>query len=157
MSGLELLENSGLAELVRSSAPLYAVLQTAHLVAMAVLVGTGLTLDVRLLGWTRLGLRPLLRFTEPVLLIAAVVAFTTGLPMFAAEATTMAANPAFQAKIVLLGLLVGNTLGFHLGVRRHVDAWADAPTPPVAARVTGGLAIVSWIAVVAAARLIAFV
>jgi hypothetical protein len=157
LSGLELLENSGLAELVRSSAPLYAVLQTAHLVAMAALVGTGLTLDVRLLGLTRIGLRPLLRFTEPVLQVAALVAFTTGLAMFAAEATTMAANSAFQAKVVLLGLLVGNTLGFHLGARRHLDAWADAPTPPLAARVTGGLAIVSWIGVVAAARLIAFV
>lgn len=157
MSGLEAIEYSPLGELVRSSAQVYAILQTAHLVAMAALVGTGLTLDVRLLGWNRVAVRPLLRFTEPILQFAGAVALVTGLAMFSAEATTMAANAAFQVKIVLLGLLFGNAFGFHFGARRTVDLWADAPTPPPAARFAGGVAIVTWIAVVAAARLIAFV
>jgi hypothetical protein len=154
---LEVIEYSALGELVRSSAQLYAVLQTAHLVAMAALVGTGLTLDVRLLGLNHVAVRPLLRFTEPVLRVAGVVALFTGLTMFAAEATTMAANPAFQVKIVLLGLLFGNAFGFHFGARRTVDRWADAPSPPIGARFAGLVAILAWIGVVAAARLIAFV
>jgi hypothetical protein len=99
MDWLLALENSGLGDLVRSSAQVYAVLQVGHLLSMAALVGTGLVLDVRLLGLTRMPLAELLRLTDPVLAVAAAVALITGLMMFSGEATTMAANPAFRAKI----------------------------------------------------------
>jgi hypothetical protein len=157
MSWLELIENSVLGESVRSSAQLYALLQTAHLLAMAALVGTGLVLDARLVGLIRVAVRPLLTFTDPILRTAAVVALFTGLGMFAAEATTMAANTAFQLKIILIGLLFGNAFGFQFGVRRTLDLWADAPRPPLGARFAGAVAILAWIGVVTAARLIAFV
>jgi hypothetical protein len=150
------LENSALGELVRSSAQLYAALQVAHLLSMAALVGSGLVLDVRLLGLTRMSLGQLLRLTDPLLAVAAAVALVTGLLMFTAEATTMAANPAFRVKVVLIGMLVGNALGFQLGARRSLASWADAARPPIAARVAGGTAIVGWIGTVVAARLIAF-
>jgi hypothetical protein len=142
--------------MVRSSSQLYATLQVGHLLSMAALVGSGLVLDVRLVGLTRTPVRDLLRLTDLLFGIAAAVAIVTGLAMFSAEATTMAANPAFRVKIVLLGALAGNALGFRLGIRRSLPAWADALTPPLAARVAGLVAIVGWIATVAAARLIAF-
>jgi hypothetical protein len=156
MDWLLALENSGLGDLVRSSAQLYAVLQVGHLLSMAALVGTGLVLDVRLLGLTRMPLAELLRLTDPVLAVAATVALISGLMMFSGEATTMAANPAFRAKIVLLGMLVGNALGFQFGARRSLSAWSDAASPPPGARAAGAVAIVGWIGTVTAARLIAF-
>ena len=156
MDWLLALENSALGELVRSSAQLYAALQVAHLLAMAALVGTGLVLDVRLLGLTRMPLAQVLRLTDPVLGVAATVALFSGLLMFAGEATTMAANPAFRVKVVLIGMLVGNALGFQFGARRSLPLWADASTPPVGARVAGAIAIAGWIGTVTAARLIAF-
>jgi uncharacterized protein DUF6644 len=136
---------------------LYAALQVGHLLAMAALVGAGLVLDVRLLGLTRMPLAQLLRFTDPLLQTAAAVAVVTGIAMFSSEATTMAANPAFKVKIVVLGMLIGNALGFQLGARRSLASWADASTPPLAARAAGGIAILGWVSTVAAARLIAFV
>lgn len=157
MDVLAALENSALAELVRRSAMLYAALQVAHLLAMAALVGAGLVLDVRLLGLTRMPLAQLLRLTDPLLQTAAVVALLTGLAMFSSEATTMAGNPAFKVKIVLLGLLFGNALGFQFGARRSLASWAEAGPPPLAARVAGAVAIVGWIGTVTVARLIAFV
>jgi hypothetical protein len=151
------LENTALGDAVRSSAPLYATLQIGHLIAMATLVGTGFVLDLRLIGVARMPVAELLRVTDLPLALAAAVAVVTGLVMFSAEATTMAANPAFQAKVVLIGLLFGNALGFRWGARRSLPSWADVHPPPVAARVAGGLAIAGWVATVAAARLIAFV
>lgn len=135
---------------------LYAALQIGHLLAMAVLVGTGAVIDARLLGWNRLPVRALLANTRPVLLVAAGVAAVTGLLMFTGEAFTMAANPAFRAKIVLIGLVFGNALGFHYGAQRTLPLWADAPVTPLGARVAGAVALVGWVGVVAAARLIAF-
>ena len=157
MNALAALENSALADLVRSSAMLYAALQVGHLLAMAALVGAGLVLDVRLLGVTHVPLAQLLRFTDPLLQTAAGVALVTGFVMFSSEATTMAANPAFRVKLILLGLLVGNALGFQFGARRQLALWADAVRPPLASRVAGAVAIVGWIGAVTAARLIAFV
>lgn len=156
MDWLLALENSPIGELVRSSALLYAALQVGHLLSMAALVGTGLVLDVRLLGLTRMPLAQVLRLTDPLLEAAAAVALVTGLLMFIGEATTMAANPAFKVKVVLIGTLIGNALGFQFGARRSLAAWADAIPPPVGARVAGAIAIVGWIGTVAAARLIAF-
>jgi uncharacterized protein DUF6644 len=156
MDWLQALENSGLADLVRSSGQLYAVLQIGHLLAMAALVGAGLVLDLRLIGLTRTAPAELLRLTDPLLAIAGSVALVTGLAMFSSEATTMAANPAFRVKIVLLGLLFGNALGFQFGARRSLPLWADAATPPPGAKLAGAVAILGWIGTVAAARLIAF-
>lgn len=156
MDWLHALENSGLADAVRSSAQLYAVMQVGHLLAMAALVGSGLVLDSRLIGMTKISLAGLLRLTDPLLGAAAAVALITGLVMFSAEATTMAANPAFRVKIVLLGLLFGNALGFQFGARRSLAAWAEAPSPPMSARLAGAIAIIGWIGTVTAARLIAF-
>jgi hypothetical protein len=153
---LEALENSGLADHVRLSEWIYPTLQSGHLLAMAAVVGAGLVLDARLLGWNRLPLRPLLRFTQPVLLAGAAISVCTGFLMFAADATDLARHPAFQAKMVLLGLLLGNALGFHFGARRNLAAWADAPSPPPAAKLAGGLALVGWAGVITSARLIAF-
>jgi len=150
------LENSAVGELMRSSVQLYAGVQIAHLLSMAALVGTGLVLDVRLLGLTRMPLAELLRLTDPLLAVAAAVALVSGLLMFTGEATTMAANPAFKVKVVLIGMLVGNALGFQFGARRSLPLWADAARPPIGARVAGAIAIVGWIGTVTAARLIAF-
>jgi hypothetical protein len=157
LSVLEALESSGLAHQIRTSEWIYPTLQSGHLLAMAAAVGTGLVLDARLLGWNRLPLRPLLRFTQPILLGAAALSVGTGPLTFAADATDLARHPAFQAKMVLLGLLLGNALGFHFGARRNLGVWADAPTPPPEARLAGGLALVGWAGVITSARLIAFV
>lgn len=156
MDWLLALENSPAGELIRSSAQLYAALQVAHLLSMAALVGTGLVLDVRLLGLTRMPLAQILRLTDPLLASAAAVALLTGLWMFTGEATTMAANPAFRVKVILIGMLVGNGLGFQFGARRSLPLWADAARPPMGARIAGAIAIVGWIGTVVAARLIAF-
>lgn len=156
MDWLLALENSAVGELVRSSAQLYAALQVGHLLSMAALVGTGLVLDVRLLGLTRMPLAQILRLTDPLLGVAAAVALVSGLLMFAGEATTLAANPAFRIKIVLIGMLVGNALGFQFGARRSLPFWADDTRPPAAARIAGAVAILGWIGTVTAARLIAF-
>ena len=146
MDWLAALENSALGELIRRSAMLYAALQVGHLLAMAALVGAGLVLDVRLLGLTRMPLAQLLRFTDPLLQTAATVALVTGIAMFSSEATTMAANPAFKVKIVLLGMLVGNALGFQgraahwrCGLTRSPLVWL--PEQPGSPRSSEGSAL----------------
>jgi hypothetical protein len=156
LTPVQWLESSGLGELARSSPWLYATASALHLLAMAVLVGTGLVLDVRLIGWTRTPLPGLLRWLTPAQVVAGGLAALSGLVMFSANATDLSENPAFQVKLVLLGLILGNALGFTFGARAHLDRWQDAKRPPLPARVSGWIALVGWPAVVVSARLIAF-
>jgi hypothetical protein len=151
------IEASPIAETVRSSAWLYPTVLTLHLLAMAALVAGGVLLDLRLLGLTRLPLRPLLSATEPVLVGAALTAISTGGLRFTAEASALVDNPAFQAKIILLAVAMGNALGFTMGARRAVDTWARDLRPPIAARLAGGVGLIGWLSVAVAGRLIAFI
>jgi hypothetical protein len=147
---------SAFGELVRTSPWVYPTALSLHLLAMAVLVGTGLVLDVRLAGWTSTPLRPLLSWLTPAQLLAAAVALVSGATLFVGDAAHFAANPAFQVKVVLLALLVGNAVGFTFGARRNLDQWEHARKPPAAARASGLVAIAAWPAVAVAGRLIAF-
>jgi hypothetical protein len=150
------LEASGLAEAVRTSAWIYPAASAAHVLAVVVLVGAGVTLDIRLIGWTDTPLRPLLRWLTPTQVVAAIAAAFTGLLLFAAEASQLSTNPAFQLKFLLLGLLLGNALGFTTAVRPYLDRWQHATRPPAVARACGAVAIAGWAATVIAARLAAF-
>jgi hypothetical protein len=153
---LEDLTESPFGEIVRTSPWIYPLALSLHLLAMAVLVGTGLVLDVRLAGWTRTPLRPLLAWLTPAQLVAGAVAVASGATLFVGDAAHLAANPAFQVKLVLLALLIGNAVGFTVGARRNLQHWEHAGKPPSAARASGLIALVGWPAVVVAGRLIAF-
>jgi hypothetical protein len=152
----EALTASPAGEFVRTSPWIYPLALSVHLLAMALLVGTGLVLDVRLAGWTRTPLRPLLSWLTPAQLLAGLAAVLSGGVLFVGDAAHLAANPAFQVKVVLLALLLGNALGFTFGARRTLHRWENADRPPATARASGLVALVAWPAVVVAGRLIAF-
>ncbi len=64
----------------------------------------------------------------------------------------------FDAKMCLLVLAAINMLIFHLGAFRSVAKWDQAPaTPPLAARLAGGISLTLWVIVVALGRWIGFV
>jgi hypothetical protein len=86
----------------------------------------------------------------------------TGLVLFMVDATSLAANPAFRLKLVLLVAAVANAAAFHCLVYRRLDvrgrgAGLDGTALPLSARVTGILSMVLWFAVIACGRLIAYV
>jgi len=152
----QLLQASDFAEFMRTSAVAYPAALSVHLLGMAVLVGTGVVLDVRLIGWTATPLRPLLAWLFPVQLIAGVLMVVSGTALALTELSQLLLNPAFQVKMVLLGLLLGNALGFTVGVKKSLSGWEHQSRPPAAARLSGWTALVLWPATVVAGRLIAF-
>jgi hypothetical protein len=142
---------------LRESEDVFPLIETAHVLAICLIVGTVVTVDLRLLG---LAMRK-----EPVTRIAqALLPYTwygfglmvlTGLPLFAAESLRLYANPAFRLKLVLLGLAGCNALLFHWTVYRSVYAWDERVTTPLGARMFASVSILLWSGVVVAGRLIA--
>lgn len=132
--------------------------ESAHVVFLAVVVGSILLVDARLMGFASRHLlftqlsRRLLPWTWGAFVGAAI----TGLLMFIANATTYAGNTPFLIKMALLAGAGLNMLFFHLVTYRDVTKWDDGKPAP-AARAAGIVSSLLWVGIVACGRWIGFV
>ena len=150
--------HSAVATVMRESAWAYPTVETVHIVGFAVLVGSIVVADLRLLGWRRQSpLGPLLRSVLPVTLLSLLLVVPTGLLLFTAHAADLVGNPAFVAKMILLMLAATNAVMFHTGpYRAEIEAPSGA-APRTATRVFALLSLLLWAAVIVAGRWIAYV
>lgn len=143
---------------IRESEIIFPAIETIHVLALALMVGTIAIVDLRILGVT-LRQAPVARISGellPATWLGFALMATTGAVLFAAEAADMYANPAFRWKLVLLVVAGANMLVFHFTSYRHRFAWTVDVTPPRAARVAATLSLASWAGVVIAGRAIAY-
>lgn len=155
---LMLLQGSALGETVRSAPYLYPVLESIHILGIALLVGPAFTFDFRLLGVGHrfVSIPAAARYLLPVCHIGLAIAVITGIALLSAQATVVARTEAAPWKFGLLILASLNVAVFHCGVYRRVDEWADAAVTPIAARVGGGISLIAWTGVIFAGRLLAY-
>lgn len=114
------LEGSALAAALRASTWLYPTIEALHILGVALVVGSALALDLRLLGLGgSLDAEPLARFLGRVALVAFVgLSLPSGALLFITQATSLAANPVFWTKVALLAAAGANAWLFRRGVRR---------------------------------------
>lgn len=150
--------SSPLGTALRESVWLYPTVETLHILGLALLFGSIVVVDLRLLGLRRnVLLGPLIRFVLPVTLVSTSLVVPTGLLLFAAHANDLVGNRAFIVKMVLLFGAAINALMFHAGPYRHeIEAQAGMATRG-ATRVFATVSIVLWVAIVVAGRMIAYV
>ena len=155
---IQQLNDLPLAETIRTSALAFPWLESIHVLAIALVLGTIAIVDLRLLGLASVN-RPvtvLIRRVLPVTWIAFTVAVITGVAMFLSNAMEYTENTAFLVKMALLLLAGVNMLVFHLVTYRGVGQWDLSARTPFGARAAGAVSISVWIAVVAFGRWIGF-
>ncbi|UYN97636.1 MAG: hypothetical protein KIT25_12165 [Enhydrobacter sp.] len=151
-------QHTALAQEIRGGTWSYAALEVVHLIGVACLVGSILAFDLRLMGLSRgLEARGMMRHLLPLAAIGFALAAASGSLMFMADAVALAANRAFQVKLVLILLAGLNALACHRGPLSGMGAWNRHVAPPWAARAMAVFSLVFWLAVVACGRLIAYV
>src|SRR2546423_14618573 len=97
------LETSGVAVAMRQWTWLYPTVEIAHIVGFVTLVGAALMFDPRLLGRSRpLAVSALERHLLPWARASLLLALPTGVLVFAAHATGMAASPALRSQLLRL-------------------------------------------------------
>jgi len=152
------IENTAIATAIRQSTWLFPAIETVHVLATVIVVGSVTMLDLRLvnLAWRDYTLRELHEDVLPWAWTSFAVAAVAGSLLFSSSATKYYHNVPFRIKMVLL-LLVGiNAAVFELGTYRRV-ANSQAPTRiPAVAKMAGVLGLILWIAVVACGRWIGF-
>jgi hypothetical protein len=141
----ESLQNLGFFSAIRESALAYPIILATHLSCIALFGGAILMTDLRLLN--------LAMTDQPVSDVVAslriwkgigfAVMVVTGALLAGAKAEMYYANPYFQSKLILLGLLGVHALVFRSRAYR---------TPKLAAY----LSLVLWLGTVSAGRLIAY-
>jgi hypothetical protein len=154
----QFLNDSAIGTAIRESDLMFPIIESVHVLGIALLVGTVAILDLRLLG--------LILRREPVSQIAGqilpwtwagfAVMFASGFLLFWAEALKCYGNPAFRLKVLLL-LLVGlNPFIFHSTIYRRVSEWDTASVTPVRARLAAVLSLSLWSGVIVTGRAIAY-
>jgi len=158
ISIVQQVESSPIGEWMRTSLKAMPVVESIHVMAVAVVFGTILIVDSRLLG--------LLDKRRPYSVISAellpwtwaafVVAVVTGLLMFSANATTYYENTPFRLKMLALVAAGLNMAVFHLFSARHAAEWEFAKSAPLGGRIAAGLSIAIWTSVIFLGRWIGF-
>lgn len=150
------IEQSGLGRSLREGLWFYPTVEIIHILGFVLLIGGIAVYDLRLLGLGRKVPADLLaRIALPTAITGFCLAIPAGGLLLTTEATAIAGNPAFQLKMVLIGLGLINAATFHFGIYRRVAEWNLGP-PPLAARLAGGMSLVLWIGVLVCGRLIAY-
>ena len=135
----------------------FPVVETAHVLAVSLIAGTIVTVDLRVSGLL-LRSEPVTRITAALLpwtWVGFAVMVLTGLPLFASEAASLYGNAAFRLKLLLLGLAGLNALLFHATAYRGVARWDRAAVPPWPARTFAAISLLLWTGVIVSGRMIA--
>jgi hypothetical protein len=155
---LQALQNSALATAIREGQSLFPWIESVHVLAVTLVIGSIAIVDLRLMGVNSRdrSVRQMTALALPVTWAAFGVAALSGGLLFSSNATGYAHNPFMRAKLLLIAAAGLNMLLYHLTVGAQSGDWHTPALTPRRARVAGGLSLGLWIAVVACGRWIGF-
>jgi hypothetical protein len=152
------LESWPISVAVRESAWVFPAIESVHVIAITLVVGSILIVDLRVLGWASRDERvthiagSILPWTWGVFCVAVI----SGFSLFAAKAHTYFANFNFEAKMVLMAMAFLNMLVFHLIPYRSVRCWDIERPAPFLAKFACAVSVTLWVLIVAMGRWIGF-
>jgi hypothetical protein len=147
-------ETTALGSAIRASKWLFPVIESVHLLGLAVLGGLLLLVDMRLLG---LGLRrqpaaQLAKDAEPWLVGSIVVMLLSGALLFLSESVKCYYSQPFWVKITTIPLAIL----FTFTLRRSVALSNDVDARPLRSKLTALVSLALWFTVAAGGRWIGF-
>jgi hypothetical protein len=152
------LHETAFAAAIRTSSLLFPWIESVHVLAIALVVGSIAAVDLRLLGLASRA-RPITRMVHDILPLtwtAFAIAVLTGAALFSSNAIQYAHNGPMRLKMLLLAIAGINMLVFHFVTYRSVAAWDEAPRTPLPVRLAGAVSLALWVGVFAFGRWIGF-
>jgi hypothetical protein len=153
------LQTTPIAKAIGENELLFPWIESVHVLAIVLVVGTISIVDLRLLGVASsdVRVRRLMRDVIPYTWGAFAIAAITGSMLFSSDAVHYAHNFYFRGKLVLLALAGLNMAVFHFIGIGDIDRWdTEAGRTPMAAKAAATISLAVWIAVVAFGREIGF-
>ena len=152
------LHDSAFAAAMRGSDYLFPTIESVHVLAITLVVGSISIVDLRLLGLasTRRSVAAVTAEVLPFTWTAFAFAVLTGAALFTSHAVGYAKNLEFRMKMLMLVFAGINMLTFHGIVRRDRPLWLEAHITPWPGRLAGLISLLLWIGIVAFGRWIGF-
>lgn len=154
---LAALEATALASTLRDSTWIYPLVNAGHILGVALLVGSIIPLQLRLLSlWRSLPLAPLWHVLTRTAAAGLILAACFGSLLFATRATEYAASPFFIAKMAVVFAATAHAIAFRF-------VFADAPSAGQASgahswrvRAAAGFSMTAWLAALTLGRLLGY-
>lgn len=155
---IQVLNDSSIGTLIRESETLFPWLESIHVLTIAVVVGTIVMVDLRLIGFSahRRSARQLIVEMLPFTWVAFTVAVVTGVLMFLSNATGYFESMPFRIKLLAIIAAGINMAYFHATAYRQIVAWDNQLPPPNAARIAGFTSLGLWVLIVFLGRWIGY-
>jgi hypothetical protein len=145
-------QSSGLIVAMRGSRWLFPVIESTHLMGLALMGGAVLMVDLRLLGFgfQRQPVALVARDAYRWLSFSLCVMLPTGILLFMASAVKCYYLPVFWVKMTALVL----ALAFTYSVRRRVAMASEAHLNPIGSKLVAAVSLSLWSTVAIAGRLV---
>ena len=142
---------------MRESLYAFPVLLTIHLISLVMFAGLVMMMDLRLLGvaYRSTPFSEVQARLFPWQMVGMAVTSVAGLLLLYAQPMRYFGKVLYWIKMALMVLAGVNMLLFHFITYRSIDKW-DIASPPVAAKVAGGLSLAMWAGIVTFGRLTAY-
>ena len=154
------LEATALSHGVQQRIWLIELLQTVHILSVALVFSAVVMIGLRVAGATRMQdqtLRQTVRRFMPWFWAALAVLAATGTVLIVGEPRrALDDNPPFVAKMILVALVIAAALAFELSLRRRAQFWDEAAHGGTLRRCLAVAAIVLVCAIIVAGRWIAY-
>src|SRR5262249_2609407 len=140
--------------IIRSSNWLFPAIEAVHIIALCLLFGAILLLNLRLLG-IALRSTPVAKLANdlaPWTLCTLIIMLTTGTMLFSSESIKCYQSPPFQVKMVLLF----SAIIFHFTIYKRVTRERVIEVGPRPARLAATISLMLWFGIGIAGRAIAF-
>ena len=157
-SFFEWLESWPVSVGLRESSWMFPAFESVHVIAITLVVGSVMIVDLRVLGLASRSERvtELSQAILPWTWGAFAVALVSGFCMFAAKADAYFGNTSFQIKMLLMAAAFVNMLMFHFIPYRSVHSWDEGASAPPLARLACGVSLTLWVFIVLMGRWIGF-
>jgi hypothetical protein len=154
VSYFQAIADSSLSQAISTSTWAFAVIESVHLLALSVIGGAVLIVDLRLLGvgLTRQTVGEVARDAQPWLVSSLIVMLVTGVLLFVSEPIKCFYSTPFRIK--MLCLLLGMIWAFT--VRRKVAAAGEERVRPMWLKLVALVSLALWFGVGAGGRWIGF-
>jgi len=142
------LEATDLAVALRNSVWSYPLVNAAHLLGVALLVGSIVPLDLRLLGvWRSVPLAPLGGVLSRIAGTGLVLAMIFGTLLFITRASEYIASNVFISKMVVVAVGTANALALRMTWPAHVSEITSTEVKtPARLRFAAGISLATWLA-----------
>lgn len=134
----------------------WPISECLHFLGLCLLIGAIGVFDLRMIGFLkRIPIGALHRLV-PWGILGYSLNLATGVSFLSGYPDQYIHNPAFQIKILLMGVAGLNVAAFYLTMYRRVAFLRIGEEAPLAARLTGGLSLACWIGVIVCGRYLTF-